>query len=303
VRVSVYLPLLLPVLALRGIPLLGRRLAPAVAARVLTGICVAAGLGTVAGLGLVAAAGLSRTDEVLTQTPTHVSADVLAVLDPVPRTLGALAAAVLLVALTRLAVVSIRHARLARAMAQVGAGTAAGELVVFTSTAPHAYAVPGGRGRAGRIVVSDGMLRRLDAPGRRVLLAHERAHLRHHHHRYRAVAEAVATLNPLLRRLRDQVVFALERWADEDAATAVGDRRTTATCLAHAALATTAPAMAAGSGFVEHAVPARVRALLGDPVATRPAAAVAPLAVVLIGAAALGDAGWAFTRILAALLG
>ncbi len=261
-----------------------------------------------AGLALVAAAGLSRTDEVLTQAPTRVSAGVLAVLDPVPRTLGALAGLVLAVALTRLLIASVRRARLARAMARIGAGATAGELVVFTADAPHAYAVPGSRGRTGRIVVSDGMLRRLDPPARRVLLAHERAHLRHHHHRYRALAEAVATLNPLLRRLRDQIVFVLERWADEDAATAVGDRRTTATCLAHAALATTSPAttsagLSPGLGFVEHAVPARVRALLGDPVPTRPVAAVAPLAVVLLGVAALGDAGWAFTRILAALLG
>ena len=114
------------------------------------------------------------------------------------------AAALLSVALARLGHLLVRRTRLARQTRSVAQSAAAGELVVFTSTVPQAYAIAGGRGRAGRIVVSDTMLRLLDAPERQVMLAHERAHLTHHHHRYRTLAEVAAAVNPLLARVRDR---------------------------------------------------------------------------------------------------
>ncbi len=78
---------------------------------------------------------------------------------------------------------------------------------------------------------------RCPPPERRVLLAHEAAHLRHHHHVYLQLVELSAAANPLLRPLASSVRIGVERWADEDAAAAVGDRTLTARALARASLA------------------------------------------------------------------
>lgn len=134
-------------------------------------------------------------------------------------------------------------------------GTA--ELVVLPSDTPEAFAVPG---RPGHIVVSAGMLRRLDDNERRVLLAHERAHLHRRHHRYVAVANVAAGAVPMLRPLRDRVHFATERWADEDAADVVGDRRLVARAICRAALVRNDGARA--MALAELGVPARVDAML-----------------------------------------
>lgn len=131
------------------------------------------------------------------------------------------------------------------------------------------------------------------------MLAHERAHLTHHHHRYRTLAEVAAAVNPLLARVRDQIGFQLERWADEDAANAVGNRRLTARSLAHAALATTGTTVL---GFAEHEVPARARALPSGPITGRPVATLPTVAVLAAGASALTNATYAFIRVLTALI-
>lgn len=134
-----------------------------------------------------------------------------------------------------------------------------GPLVVLPDEAPTAYAVAG---RPGHVVVSAGMLRRLDAQERRALLAHERAHLELRHHRYLVVADIAAGSVPLLRPLRRAIRHATERWADERAARELGDRTTVARAICRAALAQsgTAPAMAmAGTGVVD-----RVDALLAS---------------------------------------
>ncbi|MEP6851048.1 MAG: M48 family metalloprotease [bacterium] len=54
-------------------------------------------------------------------------------------------------------------------------------LVVVQDDLPDALALPG---MSGRIVVSTGMLRALSAEEKRVLLAHEAAHLTHRHYVY-----------------------------------------------------------------------------------------------------------------------
>ena len=84
---------------------------------------------------------------------------------------------------------------------------------------PTAFVLPG---RPGRIVVSAGMLRALDVEERRVLLAHERSHLDRHHHRFIRLTDLAASALPLLRPVQRHVRFTVERWADEDAAAAVG---------------------------------------------------------------------------------
>lgn len=119
---------------------------------------------------------------------------------------------------------------------------------------PLAYATD-----SGEIVVSAAMLRSLDAGERRALLAHERSHVRHRHHRYLRVVNA-ATWLPVLRGLRRQARFATERWADEDAAREIGDRRVVARAIARAALAEPAPVP--GLALAGYGVKARVDALL-----------------------------------------
>jgi beta-lactamase regulating signal transducer with metallopeptidase domain len=139
------------------------------------------------------------------------------------------------------------------------------ELIVVHSQQAIAHAVPGGRNRSDQIVVSDSLLRALEPGERRVLLAHERSHLRHRHDRYRRVTRIAARINPLLRPTVEATDLLLERWADEDAAHQVGSRQLTARALARAALA--APKPRPNASFAAHRVSIRVRARL----ATSPA--------------------------------
>ncbi|MFJ6793279.1 hypothetical protein [Streptomyces sp. NPDC091268] len=117
------------------------------------------------------------------------------------------------------------------------------------------------------------MLRTLSPAERAALLAHERAHLRGRHV-FVAAVELAALCHPALRALPEPPAYALERWADESAAEAVGDRRVTARAIGTAALASRAsrrpgPAPAATTG----PVPRRVAALLQQQSeAARPAA-------------------------------
>lgn len=138
--------------------------------------------------------------------------------------------------------------------------TTRSDLVVLATDEPMAYAVPG---RPGRVVVSRGMLRNLDPQERRVLLAHERAHLRYRHHRYLWIADVSAAVLPVLAPLRNRVRFATERWADEAAAEEVGDRSVVARAICRAALLQhdgATPAMSlAGLGVAD-----RVEALLAS---------------------------------------
>lgn len=156
---------------------------------------------------------------------------------------------------------------------------------------------PGHPAEPGRIVVTSGMLRALDAPERAALLAHERAHLDGRHHLFLALAEHAATIHPALRPLRGPLAYHLERWADETAAARIGDRATTARAVGRAALAagrTPRPvrpqrAAAAHTG----PVPRRVAALLHPAAGTAPrrrAAALALTACLALTAAATLDA-------------
>ena len=113
-------------------------------------------------------------------------------------------------------------------------GPCAGVLVVIDDPQPAALAVPGW---PGRIVVSSGMLRALPADERRVLLAHERCHLENAHWLLRLLVRLAAAACPLVRPYVAACDQALERWADESAAVAIGDRALTAQAIARAALA------------------------------------------------------------------
>jgi Zn-dependent protease with chaperone function len=215
----------------------------------------------------------------------HWSARVVGADLPVPIVVGGLAAATvcaLVLAVLRRALLSGRDLVLA-AVACRRLGPAVAGLVVVDDEEPDAYALPG---VGGRVVVSTGMLRALPADERRVLLAHEAAHLTHRHHLWVQAAELAAAANPLLRPAARAVRVAVERWADEVAAAEVGDRALAARALARAGLvraaarrnsATLDVALAGADG----AVADRARALLGGPPRRRRVLAGAVAALML----------------------
>jgi hypothetical protein len=180
----------------------------------------------------------------------------------VPWPVGVGAATVLVVGARR-----VHRLRTRTRSVRDAASAAPGPLVVLPVDRPEAYAVPLHDG--GRIVVSTGMLRALDADERRVLLAHERAHLDHRHHRYLATGEIASAMVPPLAVLARRIRFATERWADETAAAEVGDRKLVARALARAALAADGEPTTGVLAFGRGDMPRRVEALLQDPPARR----------------------------------
>lgn len=275
---------------------LGRALPPPTAVRLLTlaGLVTALATGFVlAVIGFVAFAQLPAV-----ATLGAWSARVVADRQPVPLALGAacaLACTTLMAMALRRFLSSGRDLALAEvACRRLGPGTDG--LVVVDDDAPDAYALPG---LNGRVVVSTGMLRALPGPERRVLLAHEAAHLRHRHYLYVQVAELSAAANPLLRPLARSVGSAVERWADEASATAVGDRAVVARAVARASLAT----QRAGSAkrvdgqarlalrMGEAIALARTRAMLSPAPRPRRALTLAVAALVLLGAVGAIDTG------------
>lgn len=163
--------------------------------------------------------------------------------------------------------------------------TGAGALVVVDDERPEAFTTPQ---PAGRIVVTTGLLKAVTADERQVVLAHEASHLRHRHAWWLLVADLAAAANPLLRPTARAAARCAERWADEDAATAIGDRRVAARALARVALLTRDPdladrfALAATGGDV----PDRVRALLAPPPPARPASMAVLAALLMVMSAA-----------------
>ncbi|UKY52784.1 M56 family metallopeptidase [Streptomyces inhibens] len=231
--VAVWIPLLMPLLAVPAARRLAESLPPRAAAWLLTGCAVALAGCTTAALGLLVAAGALRLPPVAALG--HLSLPLLGgdpdVTVPVAYAAGGL--------LTVCAVAVVHRARrhgteLRTARRSAEAHPVSGDLCVLPDSAPDAYALPG---RPGRVVVTAGMLRALPAAEREALFAHERAHLAGRHHLFLLTVALTSACHPLLRSLRAPLAYALERWADEAAASRVGDRRVTARAIGRAALA------------------------------------------------------------------
>ena len=255
--VAIYLPLLFALPLGRSARWIAGRGRPATTAWCLTVVAVIAALSSTWSLLLLA---LTILDDL---PPLSALDDrpALALPEPVPDLVALAAGLFLLIAAWRLLADLLRRIGTVRRLRAVG--RPADGLVVADWSAPMAVAVPGGTD-AGHLLVTTGMLRLLDAAERRVVFAHERAHLRHHHHALVTAAAAAAAVNPLLIGMREAVAFLVERWADEEAAIAVGDRDLTAQAVARAALATAGSGPAAGLGIGGGASVHRVRAL-GEP--------------------------------------
>jgi hypothetical protein len=256
---AIYLPLLLAVPLMLAARRIGVRGAPGPAARGLTAVALVAAVSSTWSLTMLA---LTLLDDVppLAALDDHPT---LELPEPVPGPVALVAA--LLLAFGAVRLIGDLHRRIGTHRQLRAAGAPQAGLVVADWAAPLAIAVPG---RPGHLLVTTGILRLLDADERRVVFAHEHSHLAHHHHRLVAAAAAAAALNPLLIPVREAVAYLVERWADEDAAAAVGDRELTARAVARAALGTLRPGPAPALGM--HGGPAvhRVRAL-GEPAPAR----------------------------------
>jgi hypothetical protein len=269
-----------------------RRLSPRTAAALLTLLALATSMATGVVLCLAGFSALAR--QPLLAAAGGWSRATGRPLEPLPASWGLLAGAVAAVLMAGACGYLVRAARelirAGRACRLLAAGD--DKLVITPDERPSAYTVPA---RTGAIVVSAGMLRLLSADERRALLAHEAAHLRHHHAGYVLLARLAAAANPLLRPLAHQVDLAVERWADEVAAGEVGDRRVVARALARASLAASRPDRGPGLTLAigQTDISARLRALTGPPPSRRRWAAAAALTLTLASGTAALTLTWA----------
>ncbi|WP_326686734.1 M56 family metallopeptidase [Streptomyces sp. NBC_01795] len=306
--VFVFLPLVLPLSALPMVRVAAQHLHPRSATRLLTALgCVLALCSTLC-LVLLMVVGTA-------QLPGNPLPDGWA--DPEVRAVvpyagvtgtTAIAALALVVAVCWLTVHRHRRvrARVHEALAGLPAGPDDGDLTVLPDAEPYAYALPGTSRAPGRVVASTGMLGALDEDEGAALLAHERAHLRGRHHRCLLATRLAGCANPLLLPLREAVAYNAERWADEEAARAVGDRRLTARAVARAALLTPeGPPLPGVPAFAAGPVPRRVAALLEPVPPSRgwpPAASRAGLAAYLAAAGTTVSAASSLNAALALFL-
>lgn len=276
-------PLVVPLVAWPMARLVAPRLPPRMASWLLTGVCLVLAAGSTGALMLLAFAGLSLIPAVA--DAGHWSPQALRDLDGVDVPMS-IASGVLLVVLAVLLVrTAVRYVRWARRLSrELDAHCRDGGVVILPGDEPLAFAAPG---RGGRIALSSGMLAALTARERCALLAHERAHLTSRHHVFLIALTLSSTLNPLLRPLSSAARFALERWADETAASRVGDRTVVAHAVAKAALAGR-PHQGFALTATGGPVPRRVSALLGDPTGGRAGRGmVALLSACVLGVAVL----------------
>jgi hypothetical protein len=122
----------------------------------------------------------------------------------------------------------------------------------------YAYTLPG---PAGTIAISSGLRDALDSSEFEVVMAHEQAHARHRHDRYKLLALLATAFIPQTQSVTTRLDFYIERWADEEALDQTGgDRRLAARTIAKVALAGASPTPALG--IADHGVAARATALL-----------------------------------------
>jgi Zn-dependent protease with chaperone function len=260
-------------------PPLGRRLPPALATRVLVPGAVAVAAATGAVLAIAAFTLIGQIPQIA--DAGRWSAQLVHDADPVPPAVAVVCGLLVVPAAGRAIVVLVRRLTAFATVQKACRGEQdTGPPVVLDDDRPDAFATPGLRGR---IVVTTGLVRALSMQERRVVLAHERSHLAHRHAWWIFAADLAAAANPLLAPTARAVAHTVERWADEDAAAEVADRRLVARAVGKAALLRhrftphPSPAPSAVGGDV----PDRVRALL-EPTPPRRLRHLVLLAVLLL---------------------
>lgn len=222
-----------------------RRMRPAQAVVLLAVVSLVVSLASGIALTASAVAVIASASVTTVASQGHWSTAVIRAEVPLPGWLGALAAMAVVVLLARgalrtfsIVLALIRADRLCRDIRTDG-----GPIVVVNDDSADAYTVAGIRGC---VVISQRLLTELSADERRVLTAHELSHLNRRRHLYVHLADIAAAGNPLLRQVSAQVRLGVERWADEDAARVIGDRRITGRARARVALLRSALAKATG---------------------------------------------------------
>lgn len=288
-RFAIYLPLLSAAAVGLSARWLGHRLPPATATRLLTLATVITAVAASFSLGVLAFLLATRIPAVAMLG--HWSMSVLQADNHVPLAVSAAGGVASLGVVGLLLAAAWRYLRAALTArahcARIGGEP--GSLVVLDTERADAYAISAGRGR---IIVTRRLLQGLSAPERRALLAHERAHLDCHHHRYRLAVALATALCPLVRPARGAVDYTTERWADEVAAHETADRAMVATTLARTSVLVDstpaqrpASALAAAGSTLLH----RVHALLLPAPRQRPLLVLLVLTVVALGLVAAFD--------------
>lgn len=284
--VFVFLPLVLPLTAWPIARLAEHHLHPRTATRLLTGVAAVMAVCSTVCLALAMVVGTAQLPG--NPLPDGWSDPEVRAAVPYDEVAGKAAIPALCAVLGACGRTLWRHGRVRRRAHRALAGLRETEVAVLSDTVPYAYALPGGR--RDRVVVTTGLLERLGPAERRALFAHERAHLAARHHRFLLAVQLAARANPFLRPLRTAVAYTAERWADEDAAQAVGSRRAVAHAIGRAALVSRGTPVATLAGLAAPGpVPRRVAALLGP----APAVRRWPSLFTLVGLAAWGAAAGA----------
>lgn len=279
-HIAVYLPLLISLLlapvataATRSLP---DRLAPRLVVPLLTSAMGVLAMASTTGLVLLVAAAVAQVPRVA--AADELSARTLVNEEPWAPPVGALAATLLIALLSHTVLVTTRITRRYRqVLADIPSRSdhpadTAEELTVLSDTVAYAVASPRLGRQGGQVIISTGMLAALSPAQQHALLAHEQAHIDRHHHSYLTTAAVAVALNPLLEPLRRELTYAVERCADESAASHVADRQLTAHAIGRAALAANGTreqpehsTVAGLLGATTGPVPRRVATLLQSP--------------------------------------
>ncbi|MEU6982120.1 M56 family metallopeptidase [Streptomyces sp. NPDC046324] len=280
--VFVFLPLVLPLTAWPVARLAAHHLHPQMATWLLTGVSGVLAVCSTLCLALLMVVGTAQLPG--NPLPDGWSDPEVRAAVPYDEVAGKVAIPTLIAVLASCARTAWRRHRVRHRAGRALAGLPATSVVVLPDETPYAYALPG---RKNRVVVTTSMLATLTGPERRALFAHERAHLDACHHRFLLTVQLAARANPFLRPLRTAVTYTTERWADEEAATRIGSRRTVARAVGKAALVSRGAPSVTLAGFASAGpVPRRVAALMGP----APAARLWPSLFTTAGLAAWGAA-------------
>ncbi|MEI5102395.1 M48 family metalloprotease [Streptomyces sp. PmtG] len=268
-----FLPLVLPLTAWPVARLAAKGLHPRTATRLLTALAAVMALCSTLCLALLMVVGTAQLPG--NPLPDGWSDPEVRAAVPYDEVAGRAAIPALFVVCGAVARTAWRHATVRRRAARAVAGLPGRTVAVLADdAAAYAYALPGRPPRSGgphgRVVVTRALLERLRPAERRALFAHERAHLTARHHRFLLVTQIAARANPFLLPLRTATAYTVERWADEEAARVVRDRRVVARAIGKAALVGAgAPAPSLAGLAAAGPVPRRVAALLAPAPAPR----------------------------------
>jgi Zn-dependent protease with chaperone function len=243
-------------------PFIARRIAPAAATWLLSIGSLVSGACAACSLGLLGMTLIAQNPAIAAEG--HWSITALRHADPVRFPVAVTALGLLALCLARFAIVLLRRGRALQQAYRLNRDVddTGSDLVVLPDSGFDAYAVPG---RPGRVFVTRGMLTLLSREECDVMLAHERAHLRHHHHWHRLAVTIGRSLNPLLSAVPRTQTWVTERWADEDAARG-SERRVVAAALRRAAAADRVDGRPdVALAYAADTVESRVAALLRSP--------------------------------------